>query len=65
MEDKPLTALSAMERLQPFVGKWKTKGAIQAPNGTGMRLDAIDTYEWLPGGFSSSTMWMAAWEKTK
>ncbi|WP_182914321.1 hypothetical protein [Paenibacillus sp. 1011MAR3C5] len=43
MDDKRLTAQSAMERLQPFIGKWNTEGTIQAANGTVMKLDAIDT----------------------
>lgn len=51
MDDKRLTAQSAMKRLQPFIGKWKTEGTIQAPNGTAVKLNAIDTYEWLPGEF--------------
>ncbi|WP_246079639.1 DUF1579 family protein [Paenibacillus piri] len=51
MDDKRLTAQLAMERLQPFIGKWKTKGTIVLPTGAEVRLDADDTYEWLPGGY--------------
>lgn len=51
MDDKRLTAQIAMERLQPFIGKWKTEGTVQMPTGSEVRLDAVDTYEWLPGGY--------------
>ncbi len=51
MDDKRLTAQLAMERLQPFIGKWKTEGTIRMPNGADMVLNAVDTYEWLPGGY--------------
>jgi hypothetical protein len=46
------TAASAeLERLQPFVGTWKTEGEIKdgAP-GKPTRFTATDIYEWLPGG---------------
>jgi hypothetical protein len=40
------------ERLNIFVGRWKTEGMVsQSPSRTAMALVAIDTYEWLPGGF--------------
>jgi Protein of unknown function (DUF1579) len=38
-------------RLNVFVGRWHTTGAVVAgpPAAT---IDAIDTYEWLPGGYA-------------
>jgi len=42
----------AMERLNVFVGKWNTEGVIFASqSGPAHRLNAIDTYEWMPGGY--------------
>ncbi|GGD53268.1 DUF1579 family protein [Paenibacillus nasutitermitis] len=42
----------AMERLNVFVGKWNTEGVIKAsPSGAAEQLKAVDTYEWLPGGY--------------
>lgn len=35
------------DRLDVFVGRWHTEGEIVG----GGRLQAIDRYEWLPGGF--------------
>ncbi len=38
--------------LDVFVGTWNTQGLIEAgPSGPASRLVAVDTYEWLPGGF--------------
>ncbi|MBS4192921.1 DUF1579 family protein [Bacillus sp. FJAT-49705] len=38
--------------LDIFVGKWKTEGQIKATSSSpAARLTAVDTYEWLPGGF--------------
>jgi hypothetical protein len=38
--------------LQVFVGKWNTSGEILAgPTSRVAKLKAVDTYEWLPGGF--------------
>jgi hypothetical protein len=38
--------------LAPLVGRWRTQGwtrdTADAPRA---RIDAVDTYEWLPGGF--------------
>jgi uncharacterized protein DUF1579 len=40
------------KRLDVFVGKWNTEGTILAsPSGPTSKLKAVDTYEWLPGGF--------------
>jgi hypothetical protein len=40
------------ERLDVFVGRWHTRGEILTdPSGAPAPLEAIDTYEWLPGGF--------------
>jgi len=37
------------ERLGALIGVWKTEGWTREP---ALRIDAIDTYEWLPGGFA-------------
>ncbi|WP_227011520.1 DUF1579 family protein [Paenibacillus lutimineralis] len=38
--------------LEIFVGKWNTEGEIRATSSSpAARLIAVDTYEWLPGGF--------------
>jgi hypothetical protein len=40
------------ERLDVFVGRWHTRGEILAGGANAAAtLEAIDTYEWLPGGF--------------
>ena len=39
------------ERLNVFVGKWHTTGEV-ASSKPALKIDAIDTYEWLPGGYS-------------
>src|SRR5262249_37903745 len=42
----------ALARLNVFVGKWITDGVIYAsPSGPAYQLKAVDTYEWLPGGY--------------
>ncbi|AWP27576.1 DUF1579 family protein [Paenibacillus sp. Cedars] len=49
---KPSKPDPAMERLNVFVGKWNTEGVIKAsPSGAADVLKAVDTYEWLPGGY--------------
>ncbi len=35
--------------LNVFVGTWHTQGEVA---GTGVKIDAIDTYEWLPGEYA-------------
>jgi uncharacterized protein DUF1579 len=45
--------MSEHERLAPLVGSWKTEGwTREAPGAPAARIDATDTYEWLPGGFA-------------
>lgn len=39
------------ERLQVFVGKWHTTGEVVTTE-PALKIDSIDTYEWLPGGYS-------------
>jgi len=41
------------DRLQVLIGTWSTKGWTRAtPGAPSARLEAVDTYEWLPGGFA-------------
>ncbi len=41
------------ERLEALVGTWKTEGCTRETAGApAARIDAVDTYEWLPGGFA-------------
>ena len=43
---------SGHERLRVLVGTWKTEGWTRETAGApAARIDAVDTYEWLPGGF--------------
>jgi len=37
-------------RLQALVGRWKTTGRTD-PSAGDAEINAIDTYDWLPGGF--------------
>ena len=40
------------ELLQVFVGKWSTEGHTRATDyEPSVKVDAVDEYEWLPGGF--------------
>src|SRR5215216_1064614 len=40
------------ERLSVLIGVWRTEGwTREAPGAPSARIDAIDTYEWLPGRF--------------
>ena len=41
--------MSEPRRLQVLVGRWKTEGQTR---GEPLRIDATDTYEWLPGGYA-------------
>jgi hypothetical protein len=44
-------AASELERLEVLIGRWRTEGwTIDSSGGLGDRIDAIDTYERLPGG---------------
>jgi hypothetical protein len=38
------------ELLDVFVGKWHTTGEVVAPKPV-LKIDVIDTYEWLPGDY--------------
>jgi Protein of unknown function (DUF1579) len=39
--------------LNVFVGRWHTTGEVVAgPPAPGTKIDAVDTYEWLPGGYA-------------
>jgi Protein of unknown function (DUF1579) len=41
------------QRLAVLVGRWKTEGwTREAPGEPAARIDAADSYEWLPGGFA-------------
>ena len=41
-----------LQRLNAFVGKWKTEGQQHAgPVGPAARVTAVQTFEWLPGNF--------------
>ena len=40
------------ERLDALIGRWKTEGwTRETPEAPAAKIDAVDTYEWLPGGF--------------
>jgi Protein of unknown function (DUF1579) len=40
------------ERLAALIGSWRTEGwTREMPDAPAARIDALDTYEWLPGGF--------------
>jgi hypothetical protein len=42
---------AALERLDVLIGRWKTEGRTTQPSGTPAdRIEAVDTYERLPGG---------------
>jgi hypothetical protein len=44
---------SQHERLAALVGRWKTEGwTRETPEAAATRIDAVDTYEWLDGGFA-------------
>ena len=44
-------SVEALERLDVLIGKWKTDGlTTEGPEGRAQRVDAVDTYERLPGG---------------
>jgi hypothetical protein len=43
---------SPHQRLAPLIGRWKTEGwTRETPEAPAVQVDAVDTYEWLPGGF--------------
>jgi hypothetical protein len=39
------------ERLAALVGRWRTSGRAKEEAGAEMRIEAVDTYQWLPGRF--------------
>ena len=47
---KTTAASPDLERLDLFVGAWKTEGEIKTSNGRPARFTATDTYEWVSGG---------------
>lgn len=45
------TESNGLERLNSFVGTWKTNGIVKGdPSAPPAHFTALDTYEWLPGG---------------
>jgi len=49
---KQNAANSHLERLNVFVGTWKTEGEMRStPSAKHVGFTAADTYEWLPGGY--------------
>lgn len=46
------TPSSEHERLAALVGRWRTSGRTKEEAGTEMRIEAVDTYQWLPGRFA-------------
>jgi hypothetical protein len=46
------TSVAEHERLDALIGRWKTEGwTRETPEAPPAKIDAVDTYEWLPGGF--------------
>jgi hypothetical protein len=42
-----------LERLEALVGRWKTEGRTrETADAPAVTVDAVDTYEWAPGGFA-------------
>jgi hypothetical protein len=41
---------AALERLDALIGRWRTQGWTTAAPGSAERIDAVDTYQRLPGG---------------
>ena len=47
-------------RLESFIGRWNTEGTIRVnPGSPAVRFHAVDTYEWVPGGFFVLHRWDA------
>jgi hypothetical protein len=47
-------------RLEVFVGNWDTEGTItKSPFGPRVRFRALDSYQWVPGGFFLLHRWDA------
>lgn len=53
MTDQPIpTPGPEHRRLEIFVGEWRTEGEVLASDSSpAVRFTALDTYEWLAGGF--------------
>jgi hypothetical protein len=46
-------AVPEHERLAALVGRWRTTGrTVERPGAPAVSIDAVDTYEWLPGRFA-------------
>ena len=46
------------QKLSAFVGTWNSEGTSQeSPYGPAGKVSAVETYEWLPGGFFLSHKW--------
>src|SRR5215208_5003587 len=46
-------SVAAHERLDALVGAWKTDGwTRETPEAPAAKIEAVDTYEWAPGGFA-------------
>jgi hypothetical protein len=44
---------AATMSLAALVGRWRTRGrTIETPEGPAVPIDAVDTYEWLPGSLA-------------
>ncbi len=42
-----------LNRLEPLIGKWTTRGQTKAtPKQPALRINATDTYSWLPGKYA-------------
>jgi hypothetical protein len=44
--------LSQNKKLEAFLGQWRTAGEIYENDRVTGQVDAIDTYEWLPGEYA-------------
>jgi hypothetical protein len=41
------------KRLEALLGRWKTDGSTrETPEAPAIKVDAVDTYEWAPGGYA-------------
>jgi uncharacterized protein DUF1579 len=48
-----LASGSEHQRLAALLGRWRTEGwARETPGAPAGKIDAVDTYEWLPGEFA-------------
>lgn len=59
-QQRPPTPAPALQALAIFVGRWSTTGDVKDAAGLVVaQLRAVDTYEWLPGGFFLLHRWDA------